>query len=303
MKARQPQAGAAPQGSWPKLRVAVSAEPASDLALQKAAARLAVDQQWPFLTPGVVPGQGIDVLLCVTPQRLELRVIQGDDSITQGKPVAMHLEELDTRSPQGRSLKQPLFKAMGIKARKALPITVLDATGGWGQDAWMLASLGCQVLAVERNRVIATLLRDAVLRAGSQFPEVLARLHVLQTDARHLLRKLAQRRLQCDPDLGELPASLQTFFQPEVVYLDPMFPEPDRRSTATRKPLVLLRHLVGDDEDAIELLHWALRVAARRVVVKRPLRAQALGGWLDPPMKPTTNILGKSHRFDVYSVR
>ncbi len=289
----------------PRLRVAVAAEPIGDLSLQKAAARLAVDQHFPFIAPGQSPADEIDALLCVTPDRLELRVLRGEASIKQGKPVAVNLQDIDTTSPEGRSLKQPLFKAMGIKARKDLPITVLDATAGWGNDAWMLASIGCQVLAAERNRVMATLLRDAVLRAGSQQPEVLMRLHVVQTDARHLLRRLAQRGRhsaggQSSADDAELPASVRAFFEPDVVYLDPMYPEHEKRSTAARKPMVLARHLVGDDDDAPELLHWALRLAQKRVVVKRPMHAPPLGDSLSPAVQATTSIEGKSHRLDVY---
>ncbi len=289
-----------------RLRVAVTAEPGDDLSLQKAAARLAVDQQFAFIAPGQSPGDEVDALLCVTHHRLELRVLKGDASLKQGKAVAVNLDDIDTTSPEGRSLKQPLFKAMGIKARKDLPITVLDATAGWGQDAWMLASIGCQVFAAERNRVMATLLRDAVLRAGSLQPEVLTRLHVVQTDARHLLRRLAQRHRQLSEDRSshekddELPSSVRAFFEPDVVYLDPMYPDHEKRSSAARKPLVLARHLVGDDDDAPELLHWALRLAQKRVVVKRPLHAPPLGEALSPTVQTTMSIEGKSHRLDVY---
>ncbi|NJL31075.1 MAG: class I SAM-dependent methyltransferase [Phycisphaerales bacterium] len=95
----------------------------------------------------------------------------------------------------------------------------------------------------------------------------------------------------------------RAFLKPDVVYLDPMYPDHPQRSTAARKPMVVLRHLVGDDEDASQVFHWALRLAQKRVVVKRPLRAPELGLQLSPPIKPATAILGKSHRFDVYVVK
>ena len=91
----------------------------------------------------------------------------------------------------------------------------------------------------------------------------------------------------------DLPDVVAQFWPPDVVYLDPMFPT--GRKAAERKPLRVLRRLVGDDADAGELLAAALRVAKRRVVVKRPLRADPLGA------KPTATHRGKAARYDVYA--
>jgi len=133
----------------------------------------------------------------------------------------------------------------------------------------------------------------------------LARLHVLGTDARHLLRRLAQRRQgvageNTEAMLEDIPESLRDFLEPDVVYLDPMFPGAKDRTAAAKKPLRVLRALVGEDPDQEELWYWAMRVARRRVVVKRPARAAALGG---AEGKPTMNIEGKGFRLDVYVVK
>jgi 16S rRNA (guanine1516-N2)-methyltransferase len=53
--------------------------------------------------------------------------------------------------------------------------------------------------------------------------------------------------------------------------------------------------LLGGDEDADSLLTAALRVAAKRVVVKRPDYAPCLAG-----MAPTMALKSKKHRYDVY---
>jgi 16S rRNA (guanine1516-N2)-methyltransferase len=45
-------------------------------------------------------------------------------------------------------------------------------------------------------------------------------------------------------------------------------------------------------------LHWALAQNVARVVVKRPLRAEPLGGT-----GPSHSLSGKAVRFDVYSRR
>jgi len=265
--------------------IAVCADPSDDSVLLKTAARLSVDLQLPFLEK---PKQrGWEILLVVTPARLEVRVIGGDKALRGGRAIAVELDKLDITSPAGRRLKQPLAKAVGIKSLKTAP-SVIDATAGFGQDAWILASLHCHVLAVERNRIIATLLRDGVLRMGGEHCEIVQRVHVVTADARHLLRRLSRHEL-----LYDLPDSVQRFLEPDVVYIDPMFPT--GRKAAERKPMRVLRRIAGDDEDAAELLHHALKVAMRRVVVKRPLRAEPLGG-----REPTTSHKGAAMRYDVY---
>ncbi len=287
--------------------VAVCADPASDVNLLKAAARIAVDVNLPFLEKPVSGGKArsseYDMLLVVTSARLELRVLRGDPQIRGGLPVTCNLDKLDTTSPAGRSLKQPLFKAVGLKSRKDLPLTILDATAGWGEDAWLLAAAGCRILAVERNRIMATLLKDGVLRAATTGPDpagLLARLTVISADSRPLLRRIARRVQESHHPLEARPEDLpgvREFFEPEVVYLDPMFPGHAGRKTAEKKPLRVLRALVGDDADQIELFQWAMQVATRRVVVKRPAKAPPI---LGPDHKPATAFAGKGFRFDVY---
>jgi 16S rRNA (guanine1516-N2)-methyltransferase len=56
----------------------------------------------------------------------------------------------------------------------------------------------------------------------------------------------------------------------------------------------MFRSLVGEDADAHRLLQAALRVARRRVVVKRPRRGELLGP------DPDHQLEGKSTRFDIY---
>ena len=81
--------------------------------------------------------------------------------------------------------------------------------------------------------------------------------------------------------------------QPDVIYLDPMFPDPKNRSALPTKELRILRRLVGNDEAASYLLLVALSVASQRVVVKRPLHAPALGA------SPSLKYKGRSVRYDV----
>ena len=77
------------------------------------------------------------------------------------------------------------------------------------------------------------------------------------------------------------------------VYLDPMYPQPRRSRALPRRELQVLRQLLGEEEDAAEIVD-AARLRAARVVVKRPHRAQ--------PLVPDVSfeIATKLVRFDVY---
>jgi len=83
--------------------------------------------------------------------------------------------------------------------------------------------------------------------------------------------------------------------QPDVIYLDPMFPS--RSKTAqVKKEMQFFHDIVGPDTDSEELLLKALSCAKKRIVVKRPRLAEKL---LDN-IKPDFEIIGKSTRYDIY---
>lgn len=170
---------------------------------------------------------------------------------------------------------QPVAKAAGIKG-DYLP-RVLDCTAGQGRDAFVLASLGCEVLMLERSPVAFLLLQDG-LRRASEDPETAAiasRMTLLRADARQWLQ---------DPPLTSF----------DVVYLDPMFPEPDKRAKS-KKDMAAFQELIGGDPDADALLLPARQLATKRVVVKRPRHAPWLAGE-----KPNFVFEGESTRFDGY---
>jgi len=172
---------------------------------------------------------------------------------------------------------QPIAKAVGLKGG-AMP-SVVDATGGLGRDAFVLASLGCHVTLIERSPVVAALLEDGMVRArqDEELGEwVGERMQLVHAGAVAWMNGLAETEF------------------PEVVYLDPMFPH-RRKSALVKKEMRLLQQLLGEDEDAAALLPAALRIARKRVVVKRPDYAPDLGD-----MSPTMRITSKKNRFDVY---
>jgi 16S rRNA (guanine1516-N2)-methyltransferase len=219
-----------------------------------------------------LPDAQVDALLFVTAERLELRELgpkaAGPIYADFASGKAAH------RRLYGGGRGQGLARAVGLK--KGARPSVLDATAGLGQDAFVLAALGCRVTMVERSPVVAALLFDALARAGQhrEVADIVARMMLIQGDAIELLRELEVK--------------------PQVVYLDPMYPY-SGKSALQKKEMRLFRHLVGEDEDAPRLLQAALEHARERVVVKRPRTAPAIGG-----PKPNTAIEGKTTRFDLY---
>jgi 16S rRNA (guanine1516-N2)-methyltransferase len=270
--------------TWSPPSIAVCADPPGDADLAPAAVTLGAHLNLPVVSSP--DAAGFEMLLVVTAERLELRVVGGDPGLRGGRGVAAELDSIDTHSPAGRSLKQPIAKAVGVRGareRGGDPLTVLDATAGWGGDAWLLATLGCRVLAVERHRVIAAMLSDAVRRCAAETD----RMTVVCAEGREVL--------------GRIAAAAGAFI-PDVVYLDPMFPGAETRKTAERKAMRVLRRLVGADADAGELFDAALAVARRRVVVKRPLHAGELTGPGSAGRAPDLVFRGKSLRYDVYLI-
>ncbi|GAA5524521.1 ribosomal RNA small subunit methyltransferase J [Microbulbifer aestuariivivens] len=177
---------------------------------------------------------------------------------------------------------QQIAKAVGI--RSGLYPQVVDATAGLGRDAFVLATLGCEVTMLERNPVVRVLLMDGLRRlrrAAESDPELAA---------------IAARLTLLD---SALPAAQWLAAQPPqsvpVVYLDPMFPQREK-SAKVKKEMAAFHQLVGADEDADALYEPAYAACYFRTVVKRPRTAPFLAG-----RQPSLSLQGKSGRFDVYT--
>ena len=173
---------------------------------------------------------------------------------------------------------QDIAKAVGVSSAY-LP-TVVDATAGLGRDSFVLATLGCQVTAIERQSVVAALLQDGLERArlDSEVGDIVDRIHLVHTSAHQWLAAQAENSV-------------------DVVYLDPMFDHDPKQKAAVKKDMQAFREVVGQDVDSDDLLGPALDAARCRVVVKRARKAQPLAG-----RAPSYSITGKSNRFDVYAL-
>lgn len=183
------------------------------------------------------------------------------------------------RREHGGGAGQLVAKAVGLQKTRAT-LHVVDATAGLGQDAFVLASLGCRVTLFERNPVIHALLADGLARAA------------LNVDCAAIVERMRLLDGSSIDWLAQADAEAA-----DIVYLDPMFPHRDK-SALVKKEMQVFRTIVGDDEDSGQLLAGALERARYRVVVKRPRKAPAIEG-----PEPTTRIEGKSSRYDVYSIK
>ena len=200
------------------------------------------------------------------------------EGVIDGKVYTYKLDFLSGKSEyrrlHGGGRGELIAKAIGIKLQ-ANP-SVLDLTAGLARDAYVLACLGCNVTMIERSEIIYRLVEDAIRRAKVDEEFKKLHLNLIHAEAKDYLKKLPDENI------------------PDVIYMDPMFPE-RKKSALVKKEMRILKAIVGGDEDADLLLELALKKAKKRVVVKRPRYAEALKG-----PKPDVVFPGKSSRFDVY---
>lgn len=184
---------------------------------------------------------------------------------------------------------QPLAKAIGLanlRADEARPF-VIDCTAGLGTDALVMAALGCRVRSLERSETIFQLLEDGLARLKAVDTDLASRLSFENAEASKILVALQAT----SPNMN-----MNVNVKPDVIYLDPMYPEEGRsKSALPKKTMQIFRRLLEGDHDADELWTQAMKAAKKRVVVKRPMHAPSLGD-----RKPTHSFEGKTARFDLY---
>lgn len=186
------------------------------------------------------------------------------------------------RLKQGRLQQELLVKA--ARAKGVEHPWAIDATAGFGEDSLLLAAAGFAVDLYEQDCVIAALLQDALDRAADDpaLAAAVARMHLHAGE--DSIAGLHQTAASIEQ--GELAA-------PDVVYLDPMFPE-RTKSAAVKKKFQLLHHLEQPCADEETLVEAALAVHPRKVVIKRPVKGPLLSG-----VKPSYQLAGKAVRYDV----
>ena len=233
--------------------------------------------------------QQLDIQVNVTPVEHRFTLAFADHGVQlhchgQGKQkpieVNFHAGEADHRRKFGGGKGQMIAKAVGVNSH--IRPRILDATAGLGGDAFVLASLGCELTLQERSPIAHALLESGLTRALAhaeshndiELLEILGRMHLRQIDS--------------------INAPLQSI---DVIYLDPMFPT-RKKNAAVNKSMRAFHTLIGSDDDADQLLGNALAQDVCRIAVKRPRIAPPVG-----ERKPTYTLEGKSSRFDIYALK
>lgn len=259
------------------IALAVARSPLGD---EHQAQALSLDLSLPYL--GVVRPKDVrhtNALLFLDENGLGLQVSG------KGAPGPVRAEfvtgKMGYRREHGGGAGQLVARAVGLQKTKA-GLHVVDATAGLGQDAFVLASLGCRVSLFERNPVIHALLADGLARAA------------LNIDCAPIVARMT---LHAGSSIDWLAKADEEGDIADVIYLDPMFPHRDK-SALVKKEMQVFRTIVGDDDDSEALLAAALDAAKYRVAVKRPRKAPAING-----PEPGTRIEGKSSRYDIYPIR
>ena len=208
---------------------------------------------------------------------------QGLALIGDGMELIADFSRMASRLKPANLQRELLVQATRVKGLDHEP-RIIDATAGFGEDALLLAATGCSVTMFEHNPIIAALLRDALDRAmqDALLAPIVARMELVEGDCVQALRELAQKK----------QTSAQT---PDVVYLDPMFPE-RTKSAAVKKKFQLLHRIEVPCADEAELLEAAIACQPRKVVIKRTLKGPYLAS-----LKPHYSLKGKAIRYDCFA--
>lgn len=230
-----------------------------------------------------VPQERVDALVAQTGAKVSKEHLE--DQLTLHLTADGLFLEKDHLSMQGDLTKliprlkhnnlshELLVKASRIKGLEGEMIAV-DATAGMGEDSVLLAASGYTVYLYEYDPVIAALLADALERAKAvpELAETVGRMHLTNADSVE-----AMKHLQIQPDL---------------ILLDPMFPQ-RQKSGLIKKKFQLLQQLEQPCANEEDLLAAAMMAAPKRIVIKRPQKGPYLAG-----KKPDYSLDGKAIRYD-----
>ncbi len=222
----------------------------------------------------LVKKTGAMVLECADENRLTLHLtekglfLEKDHLSMQGD-----LTRLLPRLRHNNLTHELLVKASRIRGLTGEWIAV-DATAGMGEDSILLAASGYTVYLYEYDPVIAALLADALERAKGvpELADIVSRMHLTNGDSVEAMKHLS--------------------IQPDLILLDPMFPE-RQKSGLIKKKFQLLQQLEQPCANEEDLLAAAMAAAPKRIVIKRPLKGPYLAG-----KKPDYSLDGKAIRYD-----
>ena len=211
---------------------------------------------------------------CCDNAEMSLRLdADGLSLVADGQVLKGDFTHMLRRIKKASPASELIVKAARIKNADG-PLTLIDSTAGLGEDSFLLAAAGFNVKLYERNGVVYELLRDALSRAAAvpELTEIVGRMTLFNEDSIEALK------------------SIQT--PPDVILLDPMFPE-RQKSALVKKKLQMIQKLEIPCADEEELMAAAINALPKKLVIKRPPKGPYLAG-----VKPDYSIEGKAVRFD-----
>lgn len=153
-------------------------------------------------------------------------------------------------------------------------LRALDATAGLGEDSLLLAAAGFNVTMYEQNPIIYELLCDAKRRADqdSALVNIVSRMNIICADSIEAMKNID--------------------FTPDVVLLDPMFPE-RQKSALVKNKLQVIQKLEMPCVNEADMFISAVNTNPQKLIIKRPPKGPYLAS-----VKPDYSITGKAVRFD-----
>ncbi|GMN89281.1 class I SAM-dependent methyltransferase [Francisella sciaenopsi] len=167
-----------------------------------------------------------------------------------------------------------------VEGRSKDKLNILDTTTGLGRDTFTLAARGHRLTSLEKDSYIYILLVDALHRARQTLN----------------LKDIANQIDLINIDANEYINTTNISF--DCIYIDPMFP-PRNKSAKVKQGMQVLHDIAfnNDESNSNLLKNIILSKKTKKAVVKRPINADFLYG-----KKPTSQLKGKTNRFDVYSL-
>ena len=219
-------------------------------------------------------------------------------------PLAKTGFKIDFLAKNPLFTKQALAKAIGFKNQ---PLKVFDVTGGWLKDAFLMASMGCQVKAIEWHPFVFHFAK-ASLETFYQQNKLSSSPPSCQSQRASRIFHFQNLKLSGSLELLfgnsiDYLNSLKNYKDyPDVIFIDPMFE--GRKKSTSKKDLRILQELIqfhkqkdntqGDNKH--RLFKSALSKAKKRVVVKRHKLDKALSPEILQCFK------GQSVCYDVFAV-
>lgn len=166
-----------------------------------------------------------------------------------------------------------LIQAINMKV-SANPL-IFDLTAGFGKDAAILANYGYNLIMIERNYILATILFYA-LKVGLIPKE---KITLLYEDSFNFMQKYSGKK-------------------PNIIYIDPMFDQ--KTNSLSKKEMQLIQILTKADDNNNELLFkLSLKFVNNKLIIKRDNKQENL---VISPL-PSYSKRGKTIRYDIYIPR